>query len=362
VKVYVYPGDAWGCGHYRCIFPGQAVAGLGELDVTVIEPGSRDLTINFDQRTGRVVGHTFPDDADVVVMQRPTNGFLSQVVPMLQERGVAVVVDMDDDLGCIHPRNPAFPGLQPKIRVRGVVHPNLHSWHNARDACRIADLVTVTTPALAQRYGSHGRVRVIPNMVPAGYLDIPHTDSDVIGWGGTVGTHPDDLQSVGPSLAKLIQAGATFRQVGDGGGVARCLGLRDEPPSTGPVGLDEWPLHLATFGIGIAPLAMTRFNEAKSRLKPLEYASVGVPWVGAATPDYRALHDLGCGMIAERPKAWEGILRRLLREPALREDLSASGRRVAAENTFEGNAWLWAEAWALAAVNKRGAPLASSRR
>lgn len=351
-KVYVYPGDAWGCGHYRLVWPGESAHGHG-VDVTVTPVAERNqLNIEVDPRTGRVRRERFPADADVVVMQRPTNMFLRQVIPMLQARGVAVVVDMDDDLGCIHPSNPAFAGLQPTSMERGRRKTNLHSWHNARDACREADLVTVTTPALAQRYGSHGRVRILPNMVPAWYLDVPHEDSDVIGWGGVVGTHPDDLQAVGPAIATLARSGARFLHVGDGGGVARALGLPAEPECTGPMPLPEWPRALAAFGVGIAPLADTRFNRAKSRLKALEYAAVGVPWVGSDLPDYRALHELGCGMIAARPKVWAGCLRRLLAEPGLRAELSAAGREVAAANTYEANAWRWAEAWADAAADR----------
>ena len=357
MKVYVFPGDAWGCGHYRLVWPAQAASLVAGVDVTIVPPNARDLRLNLDQRSGRVTGENFPRDADVIVMQRLTNGLMSQVVPMLRARGVAVVVDMDDDLGCIHPRNPAFVGLQPMIWHEGRRQRNLHSWHNARDACKEATLVTVTTPALAERYGSHGRVRVIPNMVPEWYLTIEHADSDVIGWGGTVGTHPDDLQAVGPSIATLVQGGAAFRQVGDGGGVARALGLREEPPTTDAVSLTDWPRAIAEFGIGIAPLADTRFNRAKSRLKPLEYAAVGVPWVGSDLPDYRAFHALGCGLLADRPKAWGALLRRLRREPSLRADLSAAGRAVAAANTFERNAWQWVETWAEAAALQRGRPV-----
>lgn len=352
MKVYVYPGDQWGCGAYRLAWPGRAVDGTH--DVTVIAPGSRDVRIDIDHR-GRPARETFPADADVIVFQRPTNGYMSQVIPLLRARGVAVVVDMDDDLSAIHPRNPAFAALQPTIPgPGGRRRRNLHSWHNAAQACRDATLVTVTTPALAERYGAHGRVRVIPNYVPRWYLDVEHDDSDLIGWGGVVGTHPDDLQVVGPSIAKLIRtAGARFETVGDPAGVGRALGIGDDPPSPGPVVLDEWPRAIARFGIGIAPLAFTRFNSAKSRLKPLEYAAVGVPWVGSPLPDYAGFHRLGTGLIATRPKDWERLLRQLLRDPSRRAELSEAGRTVASEHTIEGNAWRWAEAWADAAELQR---------
>jgi hypothetical protein len=358
MKIYVYPGDRWGCGSYRLRWPGEAVAAAGELDVTVVDPGDRQLELHV--QAGRVLKETFPEDADVVVLQRPHISVLAQTVPMLRQRGVAVVVDMDDDLSRIHPSNPAFARLQPTVRgPNGRRFRNTNSWHNAAQACRDATLVTVTTPALAGRYGSHGRVRVLPNMIPEWYLTIPHEDSDVIGWAGTVATHPDDLQAVGPAIAVLIQQGAEFRQVGGGGGVARALGLREEPPTAGDVELHEWPVLMAEFGIGIAPLADTQFNAAKSRLKPLEMAAVGVPWVGSPMPDYVDLHKQGTGQIAVRPKDWARLLRRLRADPALRVELSEAGRAVAAANTIEGNAWRWAEAWADAARMQRSAVAAA---
>lgn len=344
MKVYIYPGDQWACGSYRLRWPAEAVG--DEFDVTIIDPGDRSLQLSVDQG-GRVHGEGFPRDADVVVMQRVTNSLLAQVVPMLRRRGVAVVVDMDDDLSRIHPRNPAFPRLQPFVRMpNGERRRNLHSWHNAAQACRDATLATVTTPALAARYGTEGRIRVLPNMIPESYLNVPHEDSDVIGWAGTVTVHPDDLQVVGSAVATLMREGAEFRHVGDGGGVGRALSLPEDPPTTGSVPLDEWPHRIADLGIGIAPLADTQFNQAKSRLKCLEMAATGVPWVGSPLPDYVAFHKLGTGRIAARPKDWTRTLRQLHSDASLRQELSESGRAVAAANTIEANAWRWAEAWA----------------
>jgi hypothetical protein len=326
-------------------WPGHAVAEADDLDVDalVITPDLRKVTLNLGLQ-GEVSSEEFPAvEGDVVVFQRPTGAFMPRVVQLLQARGVAVVIDMDDDLSCIHPRNPAFALHHPRD---GRSH---HSWKHAAETCRVATLVTVTTPALAQRYGAHGRVAVIPNFVPRKYLDVDHEDSADIGWGGAVFSHPDDLQQVGHAIQRLVAEGHVFRTVGEPDGVGAALGLDRDPPSTGPVPMDQYPASIGTFGIGIAPLADTQFNRAKSRLKPLEYSAVGVPWVGSDLPDYRAYHTQGCGVIVRRPRDWERVLRSLARDPARRVELSAVGREVAARNTLEGNAWRWAEAWTRAA-------------
>lgn len=365
IKVYAYPADRWGCGAYRVTWPAMGVSTLPAFDVTITEPGSRNVMMDVDQH-GRVRAERFPADADVIVLQRPTNLFVRQVIPLLQARGVAVVVDMDDDLARIDPRNPAHRALAKTARqpvphpvIKGLMvgvqeGPNLHAYSNATEACRMASMVTVTTPALAKVYGAHGRVRVIPNYVPARYLDLPHEDSDLIGWGGSVHSHPDDLQQVGPALARLVQRGHRFETVGDPSGVARALGLPADPGGPGPVELDAWPEAIARFGIGIAPLAATRFNDAKSRLKPLEYNAVGVPAVVSPAADYRAWAELSPGtIVVDRPRAWEAALRNLAADGARRAELSEAGRAVAQEHTIETNAWRWAEAWTEAIATQR---------
>jgi glycosyltransferase involved in cell wall biosynthesis len=343
MRVYVYPADTTGCGSYRLIWPAEALRAQGH-DVRVVVPKNRrgsSLNGGLDA-DGNLIDVFAPDDADVMVFQRPTHGPLSQAVPLLRRKGVAVVVDMDDDLTCIHPHNVAWTSMHPRP---GVGRPD-HSWHNASAACRDATLVTVSTPALLRTYAPHGRGVVLANCVPARYLDVPHVDSPVIGWGGSVHSHPDDLQTVGSSIARLTRDGHRFAIVGDGVGVRAALGLDADPEATGFVELDGWPAALAGLGVGIAPLADTRFNAGKSWLKPLEMAAAGVPWVASPRADYRRLHALGVGLLADKPRDWHRQLAKLAADERRRAELSAAGRAVAADLPIEGNAWRWAEAWA----------------
>lgn len=257
-RVRLFPLDVWGCGHYRMYWPAMAVQQIdhGFDDVGVVAPDERKVAIQFSPYGG-VARESFPVEAgDVVVFQRPSSLFLPEVFDLLQARGVTVVVDMDDDLANCHPSNPAWAGFHPR-------YDNGHSWHVVAECCRKADLVTVTTPQLARRYGKHGRCRVIPNMIPAQALQIGHRDSTDIGWAGNVQTHPGDLRVMGPSVAQLVSKGVTFRTVGDSREVADELGLRATPPSTGPVPFDRYLVSIAEFGIGVAPLAKSIFNQSK---------------------------------------------------------------------------------------------------
>lgn len=335
MKIYVYPADVAGCGHYRLIWPARSLRHQG-VEVTIYQPDS--LGGGFGGRVNRMnnelVDVTYPADADIIVIQRPTNRLQLQAIPMLQKQGVVVIIDMDDDLTCIHPGNAAWAALHPRNPA--------NNWANATKACALADLVTVSTPSLATVYkGKYGSA-VLPNYVPAEFLTVPHEDSDVIGWAGSTHSHPDDLQAVGSAFAKLNHR---FLVVGPKLGVQKALSLRTEPDETGIVAFDHWPTQVTRIGIGIAPLADSRFNRSKSWLKPLEYAALGVPWVASGRPEYKRLYGLGCGLIADRPKAWTAVLRGLVAEPTLRAEMSAAGREVAKGLTIQGQAWRWAEVW-----------------
>lgn len=359
VKIYVFPADQTGCGFYRLIWPSEALARQGH-DVVVVHPRQRDqlLQARLDA-SERVVSVRLPQDADVVVFQRVTHKYLVQSIPLIRNEGIAVVIDMDDDLTCIHPANPAFHMLHP-TNPRNA----LHSWQNTLTACDNATMVTVSTPALAKRYGARTPAHVLYNAVPERYLKIEHTDSDVAGWAGSVHSHPTDLQTMGSAIAQLLQRGHRFKIVGPLQGVHKALGVGDkiEIEATDVVkDIRAWPLAVNTLGIGVAPLTESKFNMSKSWLKPLEYAAVGVPCVVSPLPEYSRLARQGVGVVAKRPDQWRRHLLALIDDPLLRSELSERGRLAASKHTIESNAWRWLEAWSSALDLERTNRLTSSR-
>ena len=58
---------------------------------------------------------------------------------------------------------------------------------------------------------------------------------------------------------------------------------------------------VAELGVGLVPLLDSAFNRAKSWLKGLEYAALGVPFVASPTPEYVKLAGLGAGLLADDP-------------------------------------------------------------
>ena len=376
MRVTVHPAGHDACGLYRMVEPARVLAEQGadvectrELTFTVAHAGS----------DARLVGDP---GTDVVVMQRPLHRWKADLVRVLQDAGVTVVVEIDDDFGSIPEGNPAWldahrewmtvgqweglgrPGPVEAeaerqdgsrwVKVLGVLSPVSDLW--LRRACKTADLVTCTTPALAERYAPHGRVAVLPNLVPERYLSVeaPPHDGTVVGWGGSVATHVGDLEVTGGGVARAVaETGARFHVVGTGVRVRRSLGLAEAPPATGWVELDEWPAALAALDVGIVPLAPSKFNEAKSWLKGLELAAVGVPFVASPTPDYVRLNAEGAGVLASHPDEWERGVRSLVESADLRADLAGLGRDAAARLTYEAHAGRWWDAWTEALANRR---------
>lgn len=350
MRVVVHPADQNGCGAYRMIFPARALIDQG-YDV--------DLRYDYTYRAlwqprafgpDQIVGLADQVDADVVVLQRPLQRTRYELIAALQAQGIAVVVECDDDFHSIHRLNPAWRGSNPFADPE-------HNRDWLKRACEVADLVTVSTPALAERYGAHGRVRVLPNCVPESYLSIerPEHDGVVVGWSGSVATHPKDLQQTGGGVARAVrETGARFEVVGTGKGVKAALGLDVEPDATGWVPIDEYPKALAGFDVGIVPLLPDAFNVGgKSALKGLEFSAVGAPFVCTPTDDYRRLHGLGAGILAETPDDWHREVTRLVENDAWRSDCADRFKAVAATQTIESHAWRWMESWSDALTLRR---------
>lgn len=348
MKVAVYPADQWGCGAHRIIWPAEELKRRGH-DITIITAQNRHLEMVVDNRQDEVVEVKLPDDVDVVVFQRVTHRYLAQAVKVIRDAGRTVVIDIDDDLSSIHPSNPAWEHLHPRASERRIGNPaaRMHSWANLGLACRTASLVVTTTPALATKYG-HGHAAVIPNYLADHYYDVEHEDNDTLGWPASLASHPNDPAVVGSAVARLVHEGYRFQVTSVAPGIGPAFGLDSDDAvqrATGVVNLYDWPSEITKIGVGIAPLADTKFNAAKSWLKPLELAAVGVPWVGSPRSEYQRLHQLGCGILVDRPKDWYRVLKRLLTNASRRAELSAAGRAVAATLRLRDHANEWWEAW-----------------
>jgi hypothetical protein len=346
--IKVYPADLGGCGAYRTIWPGQELERQGaNVDVVMPHRDDQVQALWHDGPNGPELVDVTAPDADIVVLQRPLQYTLAEAVPRLQAKGVRVVVEIDDDFEAISPRNVSWSHVDPKA------HPERNRDH-LRRACAQADMVVVSTPALAARYAPHGRVRIVPNCVPAWYLAVKREDhiGVFVGWSGSTDTHPDDLQVTSGGVARAVRStGATFAVIGSGRGVRKALGLAVDPPACGWVPLARYPYMVAELDVGVVPLEMSAFNAAKSALKMMEMAALGVVPVVSPTAENLRMTQAGIGVTAENPRQWEGVVKALVGDASRRQHWAQSGRELMRAHTIEANAGRWLDAWSAASLN-----------
>lgn len=351
MKIAVVPSDTGACGYFRLIWPAEAVRTVRpDWQVDVYRP--QDVKIAMGPRGLAVRGLNLMG-LDLVIFQRVGTPRQVDLVRALQAQGIAVAVDVDDALYCIDPDSGSFPAWNDR---RSATH-----WSNLEEACRRADLVTVTTDALARHYGKHMRVERIVNGLPdRAYIEPSPltvlTDSVTIGWSGVAASHPHDLEVVGTALSDVLASDADLyvKIVGDGVWAADVLGVPTERlVNKDRVGLEDYHQALAGTDIGIVPLADTKFNEAKSALKALEYSGVGARVIASPTPANIEL-SLDTGLsIAKTPNAWAQALRMEIERVRTDRAEGVVGGPDVRHLSILGRAEEWATAWERAITRRK---------
>ena len=343
MKVLAVMADKSGCAFYRLVAPSQVLQKDG-VDVTLDLGG--DTTLAYRNKDGRISSME-PLDYDVIVLQLASTQDALDAIPLMQKQGIAVVIEIDDNYWAFE-RNHSMKQYYQQGKC------NIYHMANA---CKMADLITVSTPALAQeiRTFTSCPIRVIRNCIPESYLTTPRKEYDGfrVGWSGNPHTHPRDLEVTGGYVPTVCRAtGSTYFSLGTDISAA-ILGFDEgETLFTEWVPLKEYPYALNQMDVGIVPLKMSPFNESKSYLKGLEFAALGIPFVASPTSEYLKLNRHGVGLIAREKHQWFSQLKQLIKNTEYRTEFIQKGKEFAAMETYEFNAYQWAEAWE-AAIKQR---------
>jgi hypothetical protein len=353
-RIKVFQDGDWtkdACAYYRTYLPATELIKQGADIVTTDKTESVLWADDFgidekgeSVRDPRVQGWADPD-CDVAVFQRPLHRDVVDLIVWCKANGVKTVLDMDDDYFKVDPANKAAQYMRPETSPR-------RNTEHLKRAIAAADLITVTTAALAKRYAPH-KARIIPNFIPRVWTSQPlrPLPTDVtVGWTGTTQTHPGDLESTKGGVARaVLTTGAHFRAVGDGEGVQEALGLSSLTPYSvsGWVPLPHYPDKMNELDIGIVPLRSSAFNHGKSWLKGLEFSALGIPFVASATQPYVQLNrESKLGRIARTPQDWAREVQELVENEAMRENEGERAREIVRErHLLEDNAGLWLDAW-----------------
>jgi glycosyltransferase involved in cell wall biosynthesis len=196
-----------------------------------------------------------------------------------------------------------------------------------------------STARLAQAMRDAGLrdVQVIENALDAETLaiaerlrNVPRPAGDVVmTYGSGTRTHDADFAAAAPGLLAALRARPQLR--------LRIVGELNLPADFAPfddrierVSKTHYAAYLAWLAksdISIAPLEDTVFNDAKSNIKFLEAAVLGVASVCSPRATFRTIVTHGVnGMLAEGADAWEKALLALTDDAALRKRLGEAAR------------------------------------
>lgn len=297
------------------------------------------------------------DWADLLLLQRLDSPAGFDTIEIARLYGKPVVYDTDDNWVDPPPEyHPAYV-YHSSILVRNTVERYLSK----------ADVVTVSTPALAEAFSRfQDRILVVPNTVD--FEPPPEAASREgpcvrIGYAGTR-THDGDFEAVVPALLRLRREfGKRIALVFLG-----CLPPGLEASEVELWGFsDDYKAYLARLaGLGIqialAPLRDNPFNRFKSNVKYLEYSLAGAAGVYSKSPAYEgSVQDRVTGLLVPHTEqAWYEAIKILVQEPFLRKRLAAAARRDVQERFApERTRRAWEEAFAAAAeAAGRGRPRA----
>ncbi len=333
--LFVGTGNGGVCW-YRCALPAMTL-GADWLGV-VGEPGSLRLaTGGLDTPLDESAWSGY----DVVVLQMVRGAAWLERIAELQRAGVAVLYEIDDDLRGV--------AAEPGHEYAAKFPPQLIRAHEA--AIRACDGVICSTPVLAGRLADlNDRIAVCPNGIDlARYpYPLPQRDTVTLGWAGGTG-HARAMRPWLRSVADVLEArpAARFRSVGQPFGHQLAESFGDRSTAVPFTALDSYPAAMAAFDVALAPAAASPFFAAKSDLRFLEAAALGLPVI-ADPAVYPSVIDGETGLHAATADEAREAMLTLVDDPGLRRRLGDAARAyVERERTIATAAGAWERAVAL---------------
>ena len=303
-----------GAGWYRIGMPSAAIAQHTEHEVVkgVLVDNGKVLGVlewpkNGSPETKEGSSHF---DCDIVVIQRYMNDNLPEAIKKATAAGQIIINDVDDWFWGLSPSNQAFKHSHPKFNPTA----NINHYQKTLGA---SSLITTSTPYLASRIQSIAGdvpVEVIRNAIDCEMFAMKRTSHvpPVVGWIGGTPWRSKDLETLRGVLGPwCLRNKWRFYHGGDYPesqlSAAKLAGIPDEViTSVAPlVSILEYPSLFEGLDLGVVPLTYCPFNESKSAIKGMEYAAAGIPFIAAATGEYKWLAgQMNIGRTAKRPSDW----------------------------------------------------------
>jgi glycosyltransferase involved in cell wall biosynthesis len=266
-------------------------------------------------------------------------------IAYLQKWGLQIAIDLDDDPF-------SLPVGSPANNVQDENWMLTQGGLGLIEALQFSDRLLVPTPALVERYSAYAQdIRVVPSQVDVDKWDkvepIEHPGQLWLGYMGAP-THFDDLGLIYGAVRAFLNASPDHRfvMVGiDNYHVAFPEHLQARILS---VPWSNWIVHyrrwVKAFDIALAPLQPTKFNEAKSDIKMLEYGLARLPVVASPTV-YRDTFEYVSPLYASSFVDWIDQVLFLAENESLRRTRGDELRAyVEVYRTYDRNWGQWVEA------------------
>jgi len=251
-----------------------------------------------------------------------------------------LVYEVDDDVFSIEPQNWSAYQVYSRADVQDAVA------HSAE----VADLVTVSTPPLAEvmrRFNPN--VVVLPNLLPDWMLDLdpPCGERPAVGWMGGA-SHALDIMVVAGPLRRFLRRNPGWDAVLIGTDYRNVI--KHERCGFIPwthIGDDAAAYFRSLdYDIALAPLLDSPFNRSKSALKALENSGRGIPVIASDVEPYRRFIIHGeTGYLVRYEHEWIKYMEELAGDQALRESMGARAKQVAREHVISRGWQRWQTAY-----------------
>lgn len=275
------------------------------------------------------------DRFDVVVVQRTclhNENMVDRLLDRCNAFNVQVIVDLDDDLFSL-PKSSEFSDAA-LAALRQLIH--------------AANAVTVSTETLKTRVKPINRnVHVIVNGIDLdGWAAPAETQGPRLLYMGTP-THSKDLAIVRKAIAAVQRAdGLELDVIGGFNRGDKGFGNRLDVPTGCDVfdSFVEWLQEENRWSVGLAPLADTQFNEAKSPLKFLQYTALGLVTIASARGPYADVitHGVNGLLVDDSTEAWLDAITRLVNDKPYRQKLLDHARALIVRDfSLDGSTERW---------------------
>jgi len=254
--------------------------------------------------------------ADVLVLHLIGEQDMLPIVAERKRRGLATVFEISDNFL-------AFPPCA-----------NIKSWFNdpinlatTFQLIQLSDAIQGVSEILLEQFRFlHDHRVVFENQImEMGAIQETSRNEVVMGWGGSVG-HTEDIKAIAPVIQNICQVypNVRFSFMGNKRQYEQVFGsvVNQQFLYTEPGNLSDYYTFLDGLDIGLAPLLATPYNECRSDVKFIEYASRGVVPVVSDVGPYKknARHGVNAFLFADA-ESLRNTLEMLINDRSLRQKI-----------------------------------------